>query len=170
MQWAVKWGQALAGTAPHAKEYTQLALAGGAIVGTVLAALSGDWLGRRMTYALLCLGSFATCIFLFQFNASYGPKFLFSVFLAGGTTAAFYGFFPLYLPELFRTAIRATAQGFTYNFGRVIAAIGTLQTAALTAYMGGSFPRAATALSFVYFVGLGLIWFCPETKGKPLPE
>jgi hypothetical protein len=29
-------------------------------------------------------------------------------FFADGLTAAFYGFFPLYLPELFPTAVRAT--------------------------------------------------------------
>ena len=55
-------------------------------------------------------------------------------FVAGGTTAAFYGWFPLYLPELFPTSIRATCQGFAYNFGRVLSAIGSLQTATLTAY------------------------------------
>src|SRR5207237_767498 len=40
-----------------AKEYTQIAAASGAIVGTILAALMGDWLGRRWTYCLMCIGS-----------------------------------------------------------------------------------------------------------------
>ena len=55
-------------------------------------------------------------------------------FVAGGATAAFYGWFPLYLPELFPTSIRATCQGFSFNFGRVLSAIGSLQTATVQAW------------------------------------
>ncbi len=34
-----------------------------------------------------------------------------------------WGFFPLYFPELFPTAVRATGQGFSFNFGRIVAAV-----------------------------------------------
>jgi len=84
-------------------------------------------------------------------------------------TAAFYGWFPLYLPELFRTSVRATSQGFAFNFGRIIAAIGVLQLSTLQGAFGG-LPQACAALSFVYVVGVIVIWFVPETKGKPLPD
>jgi hypothetical protein len=30
--------------------------------------------------------------------------------------------------------------------------------------------NACSVLSLVYVVGMVLIWFAPETKGKPLPE
>ena len=130
----------------------------------------GGWLGRRITYTLLCLGSLGSAVLLYQGNTSYGGAFLASVFLAGGITAAFYGWFPLYLPELFRTSIRATSQGFAYNFGRVIAAIGTLQTATLMSFFDGSFPMAGTVLSAIYLVGIVLVWFGPETRGRPLPD
>ena len=36
-------------------------------------------------------------------------------FIVGGTTAAFYGWMPLYLPELFPTRVRATGQGVGYQ-------------------------------------------------------
>src|SRR5204862_3453577 len=39
-----------AGQAVAAKEYTQIAAAFGALVGPILAALMGDWLGRPLTY------------------------------------------------------------------------------------------------------------------------
>jgi MFS family permease len=184
IQWAAKWADALSRGTPqqlHAAAYTQLAVAGGAIVGTVCAALLAGRLGRRLTYALLCAGSLASSLLLYQTNRSYGPQFLACVLLAGGVTSAFYGWFPLYLPELFRTSVRATSQGFAYNFGRIIAAIGALQTAALMAWFTDptwtpqqaemlSFPKAASVLSLIYLVGLVIIWFGPETKGKPLPE
>jgi MFS family permease len=187
LQWSPKWANAMAiqsaaqgGEVVHAKEYTQIASAAGAILGTILAALICGWLGRRITYFGLCLLSFASLVFLYQANDAFGGKFLASVFVAGGMTAAFYGWFPLYLPELFPTSIRATSQGFAYNFGRVLSAIGTLQTSSLMSYFaqpGASgpselltLPNAGATLAGVYIVGLFLIWLGPETKGKPLPS
>ena len=186
LQWAPKWAMALsqqlpaAGEPYYAKEYTQIALAIGAIIGAVLAALAAGRFGRRVAYAVLCVGSLASLVFLYQGNDAYGPKLLVSAFFAGGISAAFYGWFPLYLPELFPTRIRATAQGFAFNFGRVLSAIGVLQTATLTAYFAGNmpaerialdaFPRAGATLAGVYLLGLILIWFAPETKGQPLQD
>ncbi len=83
-------------------------------------------------------------------------------------TASFYGFFPLYLPELFPTAVRATGQGFAFNFGRIIAAIGGLQTATLIGFFGDSFPKAGSVMAAIYLVGMVIIWLGPETKGKAL--
>jgi MFS transporter, SHS family, sialic acid transporter len=171
IQWAAKWAGEMANDPLlHAKEYTQIWLAVGAIVGTMVAALMGDYVKRRTTYAILCIGSLLSALYLYQFNDSYGTHFLFSVFIAGGVTASFYGFFPLYLPELFPTSVRATGQGFAFNFGRIIAAIGGLQTATLTIYFGGNFAKAGSVLAGIYVVGLLVIWFCPETKGEELPE
>ena len=38
------------------------------------------------------------------------------------TTKAFYGWFPLYLPELFPSSCRATGQGIEYNMSRIMQA------------------------------------------------
>src|SRR5262249_44272712 len=97
---------------PMAKSYTQMLSALGAILGCVAAALLGGWLGRRITYAALCAGSIVAIYGLYQLNDVYGPAFLVWAFIAGAITAAFYGWLPLYLPELFRTKVRATGQGF----------------------------------------------------------
>lgn len=186
LQWAPKWAMALSKLLPadggpyYAKEFTQIAYSLGAIVSAIGAALLAGWLGRRVSYFLLCLAALASCWYLFIFNDAYGPKFLASVFVAGGITSAFYGWFPLYLPELFPTSIRATSQGFAYNFGRVLSAVGSLQTATLTAYFARgidadrieveAFPIAGATLASIYALGLVVIWFGPETKGQLLPE
>ncbi len=186
LQWAPKWSIALAKLLPadggpyYAKEFTQIASASGAIVGAIIAALLGGWLGRRITYFGLCIASFISLVYLYRANDSFGAQFLVSVFIAGGITAAFYGWFPLYLPELFPTSIRATSQGFAYNFGRVLSAIGTLQMATLTHYFSKDLakdlselqgiPNAGATLAGIYIIGLFIIWLGPETKGKPLPE
>ncbi|MBI3821503.1 MAG: MFS transporter [Planctomycetes bacterium] len=155
--------------APAAKEWTQIATAFGAIVGTIAAAMLGGWLGRRITYFFLCIGSFVAIQLFFQTCTVYDAKFLLLACLAGAVSASFYGWLPLYLPELFPTAIRATGQGFGFNFGRILAAIGVLQLSTLQGAFGG-LPQACAALSFIYVVGLGVIWLVPETKGKPLPD
>jgi MFS transporter, SHS family, sialic acid transporter len=145
----------------------------GAIVGTILAALIADYLGRRMTYTLLCLASFAVIPALFLGTSPFDWYYLPVIFAVGAITASFYGWLPLYLPELFPTRVRATGQGFGFNFGRVIAAVGVLQLGnfkELFKPYGWGDPQVYTMLSGIYIVGMILIWFAPETKGKPLPE
>jgi len=128
-----------------------------------------QWLSRRLAYSLLCLSALAACQWFFLGNDHFGTMFLVSVFFAGGLSAAFYGWLPLYLPELFRTNVRATGQGFSFNFGRVIAAVGVLQTGNLMGLFAGGYPQACSIMSLIYLVGLGIIWLAPETRGKPLP-
>jgi MFS family permease len=155
----------------HAKSYTQICSASGAIVGTIVAALAGDWLGRRLTYFLMCVLSFASALALFQLTNGYGTQFLAFTLLSGAFTASFYGWLPLYLPELFPTKVRATGQGFSFNFGRIIAAIGALQGGYLiTEVFKNDFAKVCSILSLVYVIGMGIIWLAPETRGQPLPD
>jgi hypothetical protein len=74
------------------------------------------------------------------------------------------------LPELFPTRIRATGQGLSYNFGRILAAVGALGQGQLMAHYDGSYAKAGAIVTLIYIFGMGLIWLAPETKGKPLPE
>lgn len=181
MQWAPAWATKLVEgkNIPSAAGLTLIFASLGAIVGTILAALAGDWLGRRWTYCIMCLTSIASAQAFYQFHSEFGTSFLFFTFLGGMCTASFYGWLPLYLPELFPTKVRATGQGFGFNFGRILAAIGTLQMSALLplfkdvkTYAGlqGGYPAALSFISLIYLVGVAIIWLAPETKGKPLPE
>jgi MFS family permease len=166
--WADKMGREVD---PNAKALSQVWSALGAIVGTMAGALVAHRLGRRITYFFLCVFSLGSSLLLYQLNTSFDIAFLASVFLVGCTTAAFYGWLPLYLPELFRTGVRATGQGFSYNFGRILASIGVLQTGNLMKEVyKDNYPAALTVISLIYVVGMAIIWLAPETKGKPLPE
>ncbi len=156
-----------------ARSDTQISSSVGAIVGTILAALAAGWLGRRITYCVLCLGSMAIIPTIFLTPDTVDLRFLLFSFLGGALTASFYGWLPLYLPELFQTRIRATGQGFGFNFGRILAAIGVLQLGNLKELVrprGWGLAEVCSMLSAIYLVGIVLIWFAPETKGKPLPE
>ena len=161
------------------REYTQIVTAIGAIIGTILAAMLGDWVGRRIAYCALCFVSMASVLWFYQFHSRFDAQFLVAAFILGACTASFYGWLPLYLPELFSTNVRATGQGFSFNFGRILAAIGTLQIGSLLTFVDryetfaglkGGYPVACSVVCFVYVIGMGLIWLAPETKGRALPE
>jgi MFS family permease len=171
VQWLPVWAdQLVQGHNLSAKANTQILLAFGAICGALVAPLVGARIGRRPTYFVLCLLSLVLCGVLFRRVNSYGTEFLTLTFAVGVATASFYGWFPLYLPELFPTRVRATAQGTCYNSGRVLAAVGAETQGSLVAFFKGSYASAGAVVTLVYLVGMILIWFAPETKGKPLPD
>jgi MFS family permease len=155
---------------------TQIISGFGAIIGTMAGALLCNVIGRRPTYTLLCVASLAASLVFYLGNNAYGWPLLVGIFFVGGLTASFYGWLPLYLPELFPTRVRATGQGFSFNFGRILAAIGALQSGNLMSLSQFgttevlSHAHACAAMSLVYLIGVGLIWLAPETRGKPLPE
>jgi MFS family permease len=171
VQWIPSWVDAMTrGTNADAKAVAQMASAYGAILGSLLGPLIGGKIGRRLAYFGLCGGSFLICQFLFRHFHSYSNGLVITIFLAGMFTAAFYGWFPLYLPELFPTRVRATGQGVSYNTGRVFAAFGAIAAGQLVAYFGESYARMGQVITCIYIFGLIAIWFAPETRGKPLPE
>jgi MFS family permease len=154
----------------RAKAYTQVSSSLGAILGCFLGGWVGGFFRRRTAYFILCLLSLGVCAWLFRGTIVYDFRFVAITFLVGGVTAAFYGWFPLYLPELFPTRVRATGQGIAFNAGRVLAAAGALQMGALMQAFDGDYARAGAIITLVYGLGLVLAWFATETKGKPLPE
>lgn len=171
VQWMPAWADQLTGGKIHnAKGLTQMLIAFGAVVGCFLGPLIGGKMGRRPAYFLLSLASLISCGYLFRFVDAYGTVFLVMAFVVGTATAAFFGWLPLYLPELFPTRVRATGQGLCYNSGRIFAAIGAVQMGYLMKYYEGSYARAGATITLIYVVGLIIIWLAPETKGKPLPE
>ena len=145
-------------------------IAAGAIFGSFAGAMIGTRIGRRWTYFSLCLLSLVVCQFLFRCLTRFDATFLATLGLAGFATASFYGWLPLYLPELFPTRVRATAQGLCYNSGRILAMLGALGTGRLIGFFDGDYPRACANIGLVYLVGMALIWWAPETRGRPLPD
>lgn len=170
---------------PAAKSIGQLWSSIGAIVGCMIAPLVAARFGRRPVYFGLCLGALISGLILYCGFTAYTAGFLCMVFIAAAFGAAFYGWLPQYLPELFPTRIRATGQGLAFNFGRILAAVGVWNLEAFHRFfrekdlvsllgsngaVGISFAKAGAAMVFIYVVGMVLIWFAPETRGRPLPE
>jgi uncharacterized oligopeptide transporter (OPT) family protein len=102
------WAGGMPSKTPKAIGLSGMVIGLGAIVGCLVAPLIAAVLNRRIAYFLLCLGSFVACQVLFRYFNDYTNGFLLMAFIVGAVTAAFYGWLPLYLPELFPTRVRAT--------------------------------------------------------------
>ena len=171
VQWLPLWADQMAGKGmPQAKAMTMTVMSLGAIAGCFVGPWIGAVSGRRPAYFTLCLVSLLACAVLFRSVTGFGAGFLAWAFVVGAATAAFYGWLPLYLPELFPTRARATGQGLSFNAGRILAAGGALVQGQLVAHYGGSYAQAGAVVTLVYLAGMLLIWLGPETKGRGLPE
>jgi len=171
VQWVPYWvDKTLAPGDPSAKSLTQIYSSIGAIIGCLIAPVLGGRWGRRPVYFGMCVISLITCLYMFLVLNTFDWLFLASIMVVGGITASFYGWLPLYLPELFPTRVRATGQGLSFNSGRVLAAVGVILGSGQIAGFFGGYQTAGAIISLVYILGLVAIWLAPETKGRPLPE
>lgn len=75
----------------------------------------------------------------------------------------------IYLVELFRSVVRATAAGFIFNAARLVAWVFPIIAGVMVSTMGG-LAQSALIMGSVYVIGLIVPWFLPETAGKSLPE
>ncbi len=170
VQWIPLWVGQMTNSQSLAN-VSQIVSGTGAIAGTIAAGVFGSMVSRRLGYFAICLGSLIVCQALFWLWTDADWTFMVMVFFVGGVSASVYGWLPLYLPELFPTRVRATGQGFCFNFGRVIAAAGALNQGFLVNQVfGGKYAEACGTISLIYIIGLIVIWRAPETHGKPLPE
>jgi MFS family permease len=141
-----------------------LVMQSGMWVGYVTFGFVSDALGRKPTYvAYLIMAAALLTVFLSTRNAmlllALGP------FVAFFATGYFSGFGAV-TAEIYPTAIRATAQGFTYNIGRLASALApfTVGTLAQTHGFG-----TALSLSSGAFVLAAVTWiWIPETRGRSL--
>lgn len=116
---------------------------------------------------MMCLGSLVMLPVTFLTPRSY-VQVLWLLPLLGYFNNGIFSGFPIYLPELFPTRVRATGAGFCFNIGRVLASLAPFVTGYLVVTLGG-FGRAASAVAVIYLLGLLILPFAPETKGRPLP-
>src|SRR5436190_7401052 len=122
VQWVPTWVNKMVGKEnPHAASVSLLVAAIGAMIGCFAGSLFAKQFGRRWTYFGLCLLSWIAATALFRGFDHYSGGFVVMFGIVGLITAAFYGWLPLYLPELFPTRMRATRQGICFNAGRVFA-------------------------------------------------
>jgi MFS family permease len=94
------------------------------IAGNFLAAAIARRLGYKRTIAVMALAYFATMTF--AYGTSRSLVSLWWCFPVLGACSGFFALFTMYLPPLFPTLLRTTGAGFSYNIGRIAAAVGTV--------------------------------------------
>ena len=147
--------------------YAAMLLNVGALAGYLSFGPLADRVGRRRVFALMCLGSLVMLPVTFLTPRTYVQVLLLLPLLGFFNNGIFSGF-PIYLPELYPTRIRATGAGFCFNIGRLLAASGPFITGYLVTALG-SFGLAVCVVALIYLVGLLILPFARETKGQPLP-
>ncbi len=148
--------------------YAIMMLNAGALVGYVTFGPLADRLGRRIMFGVMCLGSLIMLPLVYLTSTSYQEVLLLLPILGFFNNGIFSGF-PIYLPELYPTRLRATGAGFCFNAGRALASTAPFVTGWLVTTLG-SFNQAASTIALIYLLGLLVLPFAAETKGKPLPE
>jgi MFS family permease len=130
-----------------------------------------DRFGRRKAFIAFHLGATTVSLVLFLALKNASPLLI-------GWWLPVFGFFTLgmhagyavYFPELFPTQIRGAASGFCFNFARI--------TAVPALYLSGRlidsddpdrFYFVTSGFSLLFLLGVLLILFGPETKGRELP-
>lgn len=157
-----------AATLSASVSYAIMALNGGAVFGYLAFGPLADRFGRRAVFAFMCLGSLVMLPVTYLQPTTYADVLMLLPLLGFFNNGIFSGF-PIYLPELYPTRLRATGAGFCFNAGRALASTSPFLTGWLVMELG-TFGRAASTMAAIYLVGLGVLIFAPETKGKPLPE
>ena len=146
--------------------YAVMSLNAGAIVGYLAFAPIAERAGRRVAFAVMMAGSAVMLPITFLAPSSYAASLLLLPLLGFFSNGIFSGF-PIYLPEIFPTRIRATGSGFCFNVGRVLAAGGPFLTGYLVTQLG-TFARAASAVAVIYLIGLAVLFLAQETKGQAI--
>jgi SHS family sialic acid transporter-like MFS transporter len=168
-KWMIPWADAVAGTAhPGYKAETQGYWAVGAAIGSFLGAPLAAWIGRRLSYFLISVGATVLTLAMFQLTAPLEPSFLYIVFAQGLVATLFFGWLPLYLPELFPVEVRATGAGLSMNIGRFVTAAGVMGAGWLFVHFDSSYPAIGAACALIYALGVLVVFWAPSTEGKQL--
>ena len=133
-------------------------------LGYVTFGYISDRIGRKRTYVAYLI---AAAILLLAYVSVRAPIAL----LVLGPLVAFfatgyYSGFGAVTAEIFPTTIRGTAQGFTYNAGRLVSAAAPFTVGTLAQTHGFA---AALSISSLAFLAAAVLWiWIPETRGRQL--
>lgn len=161
--WMVPWA---AKAGPNVARYRALT----GIAGSLLGGWFGSWLGRRGSYFVVSLAALVISQYIFWFVQPSDPGFLYWIALLGFFCGIYFGWMPLYLPELFPTRVRSTGAGVSFNFGRILTAVTIFGTGALMNLFAGDYARIGRVTSLVFALGLVAACFMPDTSQQQLED
>jgi MFS family permease len=153
--------------ASRRKAWTLMSRSGGGILGSLLGGLAATLAGRRLSYFLISLASLVTSTVLFSQLTPDHPWFNTAAFLLGMFGVTYFGWLPLFLPELFPTRVRAAGSGIAFNSGRIAAAAVTVFVGLSMQNFAGDYAKIGLCTGLIYAAGMLIIWLAPA---KPVVE
>jgi len=151
------------GLSIHAMSATVIAMQAGMWLGYVSFGFLSDIFGRKRCYVLYLI---LAAVLMVVYVRIHLPWLL----IALGPLVAFFGTgyysgFATVTAEIYDTQVRATAQGFAYNVGRIASAASPFAVGSLAQQHSFGFAFAIIGTAFA-IAALFWVWI-PETKGKP---
>lgn len=167
LSWIPAWINQLTGT-KAVLERSQAAIVMN--IGSIIACAFGgaviNRLGRSRALRLSYSCALFCCATMFLTVKAFGVALLGWVFLVGGFASFPFVVTFTYVPELFPAHIRATAFGFSVQFGRLVAAAAAIAGGQIIATFNGSYAIAGATVSLIYTIGILATFFMPKTSGE----
>jgi MFS family permease len=157
-------GEGGIGLSPRSMSALVIFMQAGMWLGYITFGFVSDRLGRKRSYVTFLV---AAAAFMMLYSRTRQPLLLLALgpFVAFFGTGYFTGFGAL-TAEIYPTAVRATAQGITYNAGRIVSAAAPFAVGSLAQTRGFGFSFTVIAASFL---AAAVLWAgIPETRGRAL--
>jgi len=139
----------------------------GAYFGYLTFGFIADRFGRRQTFVLFMLVAAVLVPIYGQMARNPGILMLLGPVL-GYFGHGYFSIFGSFIAELFPTAVRATAQGTSYNIGRMAGALAPYTIGAVAMLPGIGIGLALATTSAFFLLGAVLIFTLPDRSGQAL--
>ncbi|WP_373651492.1 MFS transporter [Schlesneria sp. DSM 10557] len=153
--------------------FTSVMLNIGAFFGIYAFTYVTYYTGRKPAFAVAFVLAMLSTVMVFGYLTEFSQIF-WMIPIMGFCHLALFGGYAIYFPELFPTHLRSTGTSFCYNVGRFVAASGPFALGAFSKFVFHGYEepmrQAGVTMSAIFLIGLLVLPFAPETKGKPLPE
>jgi MFS transporter, SHS family, sialic acid transporter len=170
--WAMKWADQVGREIgePGLKADVGMARSLTGIIGSLLGGWLASVVGRRRSYFIASVIALGSAQYLFWMLSPEQTSFLVWFAVLGLFSGFYFGWLPLFLPELFETRIRSTGAGVCFNFGRIITAITVFVTALLITAFDNDFSMIGRVTSLIYLLGAIGICLVPANVGGDIRD
>ena len=166
--WLPFWIQNLVSGTSGQKErgLAMMLMGGGGLLGGFISGWVVHAMGLKRTL-LICFGaSFVLSFILFKLTTTLSAATYFQIAFITVFFGMSQGALSMYIPELFPTALSATATGVCFNLGRIITGIAVFFIGSLVNMLGG-YGNAIFYFSIVFLIGFVITYFNKQTKYSP---